>query len=166
MSKVGRNDPCPCGSGEKYKFCCARKAEERKVTWSAFALGAVLLAAVGGGAVLAFGILSGDFGGREWSAEHGHWHQKGEGHPGPQPPGPVPAGKEWSEEHGHWHDVAAADAGAKAPDEPAPPGKVWSEEHGHWHDADDTAPAAGAPAGDAPPGKVWSEEHGHWHDAE
>jgi uncharacterized protein len=22
--KVGRNDPCPCGSGKKYKHCCAR----------------------------------------------------------------------------------------------------------------------------------------------
>jgi hypothetical protein len=22
---VGRNDPCPCGSGEKYKHCCGRK---------------------------------------------------------------------------------------------------------------------------------------------
>ena len=22
--KVGRNDPCPCGSGKKYKFCCVR----------------------------------------------------------------------------------------------------------------------------------------------
>jgi preprotein translocase subunit SecA len=20
--KVGRNDPCPCGSGKKYKRCC------------------------------------------------------------------------------------------------------------------------------------------------
>jgi uncharacterized protein YecA (UPF0149 family) len=20
--KVGRNDPCPCGSGKKYKKCC------------------------------------------------------------------------------------------------------------------------------------------------
>lgn len=20
--KIGRNDPCPCGSGKKYKFCC------------------------------------------------------------------------------------------------------------------------------------------------
>jgi len=20
--KVGRNDPCPCGSGRKYKHCC------------------------------------------------------------------------------------------------------------------------------------------------
>lgn len=24
MSKIGRNDPCPCGSGKKYKQCCAR----------------------------------------------------------------------------------------------------------------------------------------------
>ena len=23
--KVGRNDPCPCGSGKKYKYCCMRK---------------------------------------------------------------------------------------------------------------------------------------------
>jgi hypothetical protein len=23
--KVGRNDPCPCGSGKKYKNCCGRK---------------------------------------------------------------------------------------------------------------------------------------------
>lgn len=22
--KVGRNDPCPCGSGKKYKFCCGK----------------------------------------------------------------------------------------------------------------------------------------------
>jgi len=21
-TKIGRNDPCPCGSGKKYKFCC------------------------------------------------------------------------------------------------------------------------------------------------
>jgi hypothetical protein len=23
--KVGRNDPCPCGSGRKYKMCCGKK---------------------------------------------------------------------------------------------------------------------------------------------
>jgi len=23
-AKVGRNDPCPCGSGKKYKQCCLR----------------------------------------------------------------------------------------------------------------------------------------------
>jgi preprotein translocase subunit SecA len=24
VPKVGRNDPCPCGSGKKYKYCCGR----------------------------------------------------------------------------------------------------------------------------------------------
>jgi hypothetical protein len=33
MAKIGRNDPCPCGSGKKYKKCClvrdqARPAEQ------------------------------------------------------------------------------------------------------------------------------------------
>ncbi|MCH9625018.1 MAG: hypothetical protein S4CHLAM123_01820 [Chlamydiales bacterium] len=26
--KVGRNDPCPCGSGKKYKNCCMLKEKE------------------------------------------------------------------------------------------------------------------------------------------
>ncbi len=26
MTKIKRNDPCPCGSGKKYKQCCMRKA--------------------------------------------------------------------------------------------------------------------------------------------
>ena len=25
-AKIGRNDPCPCGSGKKYKHCCGRSA--------------------------------------------------------------------------------------------------------------------------------------------
>ncbi|MHC4388714.1 MAG: SEC-C metal-binding domain-containing protein, partial [Planctomycetota bacterium] len=24
--KVGRNEPCPCGSGKKYKKCCGKNA--------------------------------------------------------------------------------------------------------------------------------------------
>jgi Flp pilus assembly protein TadD len=27
-TKTGRNDPCPCGSGKKYKQCCLRKEEQ------------------------------------------------------------------------------------------------------------------------------------------
>jgi len=26
--KVGRNDPCPCGSGLKFKQCCLRKRKQ------------------------------------------------------------------------------------------------------------------------------------------
>ncbi|MGA7454642.1 MAG: SEC-C metal-binding domain-containing protein [Rhodoplanes sp.] len=27
MAKPGRNDPCPCGSGKKYKKCCLTNDE-------------------------------------------------------------------------------------------------------------------------------------------
>ncbi len=27
---VGRNDPCPCGSGKKFKKCCAAKGEPER----------------------------------------------------------------------------------------------------------------------------------------
>jgi len=30
MSNPGRNDPCPCGSGKKYKKCCLRRDEEAR----------------------------------------------------------------------------------------------------------------------------------------
>jgi tetratricopeptide (TPR) repeat protein len=31
MAKVGRNDPCPCGSGQKYKRCCLPRDEAAAV---------------------------------------------------------------------------------------------------------------------------------------
>jgi hypothetical protein len=30
MAKISRNDPCPCGSGKKYKKCCLGKDIERQ----------------------------------------------------------------------------------------------------------------------------------------
>ena len=30
MQKVGRNDPCPCGSGKKFKKCCEEKVAKKK----------------------------------------------------------------------------------------------------------------------------------------
>ena len=33
--KIGRNDPCPCGSGKKYKHCClGKKAADANLTTS------------------------------------------------------------------------------------------------------------------------------------
>jgi hypothetical protein len=32
--EVGRNDPCPCGSGKKYKKCCELRLGKRKFTAS------------------------------------------------------------------------------------------------------------------------------------
>jgi tetratricopeptide (TPR) repeat protein len=31
MANTGRNDPCPCGSGKKYKKCCLPKEEAAKL---------------------------------------------------------------------------------------------------------------------------------------
>lgn len=33
MTQTGRNDPCPCGSGKKYKKCCLETAELSEFTW-------------------------------------------------------------------------------------------------------------------------------------
>lgn len=30
MSKINRNDPCPCGSGKKYKKCCGLKEQQTR----------------------------------------------------------------------------------------------------------------------------------------
>ena len=35
MSAVGRNDPCPCGSGKKYKRCCLGKETPAPGAWTA-----------------------------------------------------------------------------------------------------------------------------------
>lgn len=160
--KVGRNDPCHCGSGKKYKICHGRSAGGGGKRW-------MLIGGVVG--VVALGyfvnkILTSD----------------GQNNP--------PPGKVWSPEHGHWHDATATSTplstplipqpstpsteSTSEPPGPAPPGKVWSTEHSHWHDAPVTAPSitpqsstklTSEPPGPAPPGKVWSPDHGHWHDA-
>ncbi|MFY7842730.1 MAG: SEC-C metal-binding domain-containing protein [Rhabdochlamydiaceae bacterium] len=31
MTKIGRNDPCSCGSGKKFKKCCELKAGSQKL---------------------------------------------------------------------------------------------------------------------------------------
>lgn len=46
MGKIGRNDPCPCGSGKKYKKCCLGQSREKR--WSldeirSFATGEIIL---------------------------------------------------------------------------------------------------------------------------
>jgi len=32
MGKIKRNDPCPCGSGKKYKYCCYHSDYEKMAT--------------------------------------------------------------------------------------------------------------------------------------
>jgi hypothetical protein len=80
-----RNAPCPCGSGRKYKNCCAGKTPLYKQPRVTGALVALVL--LGGLLVAGLALTQRDRGGASG------------------PPGPAPAGKVWSAEHGHWHDA-------------------------------------------------------------
>jgi len=44
MAKTGRNDPCPCGSGKKYKACCLD--QDRAVRAASEARGVAFLSSV------------------------------------------------------------------------------------------------------------------------
>ncbi len=78
MKKVGRNDPCPCGSGKKYKNCHLSDEKTKGLSnRSLFYIG-LLVALL---AMAAYGIFTSSS----------------------RPSGPAPAGKVWSEEHGHYH---------------------------------------------------------------
>ena len=70
--KVGRNDPCPCGSGRKYKLCCERKRGVASYAgW--FALVVVLVI---GATIFALSLTRGEAERlrQVWSPEHGHYH--------------------------------------------------------------------------------------------
>ena len=66
--KVGRNDPCPCGSGRKFKQCCANKAEGR----SHLGMYALLVALMAIAAVVVYNVTGDRDQGpaREWHGDH------------------------------------------------------------------------------------------------
>ena len=39
MAKIGRNDPCPCGSGKKYKQCSLPRERARDPSIPTFDIG-------------------------------------------------------------------------------------------------------------------------------
>jgi len=159
---IGRNEPCPCGSGQKYKLCCEGRQdivqEARRSPW--LLAGA---AVVGLGVVATIAMQLGDPKPTDVSRSLSR---------------PVTAQSPIVDPAAILSPLGAPEGGSTAP-----PGKVWSAEHGHYHDI---AGAAGSPAsissngsnpvaapgtltpepdGPAPAGKVWSPEHGHYHDA-
>ena len=131
MKTTPRNSPCPCGSGKKYKACCAVKRTRSQwtmaVSLALFGLAAVWV--VAGVVRKATDGSAAAPSGKVWSEEHNHWHDALSAE---RPPGPAPEGHVWSDEHGHWHDTAGEEV---QPPGIAPAGKVWSDEHDHWHDA-------------------------------
>lgn len=78
-SDPGRNQPCPCGSGAKYKNCCLG-VESWYGDWSLSTLvvAVILIAALVLGALSFFGDGGGGQPdcppGQVWSAAHGHCH--------------------------------------------------------------------------------------------
>ena len=75
----GRNDPCPCGSGRKYKHCCrGQSAWYENKTVMGVGIGVLLLV----GALLFGMMISNQIGpdrpdcpdGQVWSEAHGHCH--------------------------------------------------------------------------------------------
>ncbi len=83
--KTGRNDSCPCGSGQKYKKCCEGKPDTAS-TLRNRGLAALLLIVI---AIVVVGVVidirNGDdddngAAGRVWSPEHGHFHDTGHNH--------------------------------------------------------------------------------------
>src|SRR5688572_695797 len=103
---IGRNEPCPCGSGLKYKNCCAGKSR-RGVSKGMIAL-LVAIAAIA--AVGVVGALNDREQPRTAATANVPAPAANPMQPGKQQPGPAPPGKVWSVEHGHWHDAAPAGA--------------------------------------------------------
>lgn len=136
---VGRNEPCPCGSGKKYKNCCFGKKRDTGFLLLISAL--VLVGAVS----IAAAYMNRDRARSTPSRGPQQTAAPRPSTPQPQPPGAVPPGKVWSAEHGHWHDAVPGNQPTKEnpitvnrrnipqPPGPVPDGKVWSPDHGHWH---------------------------------
>jgi hypothetical protein len=170
--QVGRNEPCPCGSGKKHKNCCALLrtdvAAEVKRTPGVFIGAAIVGLALAG--VVVFRVFAPDGETPTAATQNGMpatppvvINPTPPAVPSAQPPGPPPAGKVWSPEHGHWHDApttSAVSVGTPvALGHQGPPSPVATPESQPF------SPGTPQPPGPAPAGKVWSPEHGHWHDA-
>lgn len=128
------NAPCPCGSGRKYKHCCARQAAaaEGSENWRTSkrlnVLLIVLLVAIVGLWVMSL-LAGGEEGAsanggtpgmtpapwtydaendRHWDPAHNHWHDGPPPEGAPQPPAAweydVESDRHWHPEHRHWHD--------------------------------------------------------------
>ena len=80
MAAIGRNEPCPCGSGKKYKRCCLLKSQQMSWKTRAAISGLVLMLLISVFVILTSLDEIGQGGsavcpaGQVWSPEHGHCH--------------------------------------------------------------------------------------------
>ncbi len=81
MQNLGRNEPCHCGSGKKYKNCHqladTNKASSSRSLWIGGIFIALIIVSV---LVMILNSQSSERGeappGKVWSEEHGHYHDK------------------------------------------------------------------------------------------
>jgi hypothetical protein len=74
MAKTGRNDPCPCGSGKKFKRCHEVKQQSGLGSRvMLIVIACAMLAAVVIG-IVSYSSSDPTAGVRIWSTEHGHYH--------------------------------------------------------------------------------------------
>ena len=81
MSAVGRNAPCPCGSGLKYKRCCALKPARSSLS-SRILMSLIGLMLLAGAAFMIISLRDGAGDGvtpaRVWHGDH--WDYPGQTH--------------------------------------------------------------------------------------
>jgi hypothetical protein len=70
MQRPGRNEPCPCGSGKKFKQCCASKKDRSSRALIAVLVVVAVLAVI----VIVSNTRRSSNSGMVWSPEHGHYH--------------------------------------------------------------------------------------------
>ncbi len=188
-SQIGRNDPCPCGSGKKYKNCCYKRGVlVSKKGQNKVALGVVAVVAVIAGIVSISKLSSSPTSQSSAPIVQPPISSSATATPTQnpltsspvtgapftaQPPGPAPAGKVWSAEHGHWHDApvnstATSNANRLSTSSTStaatgsPVFDILPE--GLNSSTQSQGKTTPQPPGPVPAGKVWSAEHGHWHD--
>ena len=70
MPRPGRNAPCPCGSGKKFKQCCASKKDRVSPALIAALVAVAVLVVI----VIVVNTRRSTNSGMVWSPEHGHYH--------------------------------------------------------------------------------------------
>lgn len=162
-SEVAFTDPCPCGSGEKYKDCCGRDAAVLAAqTRNKIIAGLALVVSVAAIFMYVYRSEMETLTAAEipsdavYVEECRHYHNA-EG---------VELhlkGKVWDMDGQRFVDAPELPEGLiPPPGGPEEEGQVWSPEHGHWHKAPEGQ--FPQPLGLAPDEQFWSPEHGHWHD--
>ncbi len=191
-TSVGRNDPCSCGSGLKYKQCCEGKMKldmKSRRGWALGVLGLVLVA------VVAWGLTRSQ---RQPTAQNGVQMVPPTTSAGATAPGPGAAPSPVAVNPGPLATGAPTNMSGPAGAVPqawaydAATNRHFNPNHGHWHDGPPPPPeargvastpqpsvgqvpvpsvAGTAPSGptpapwtyDAQKNQHWNPDHGHWH---